>query len=104
MTNYQTPARRWLARIDPVSIGAVIALAALCVALAFAVGCHPTLPPVADCHVGAYACEGGRPVTCSSSLRWEPAGDRSCASVGAVCVVDDGGTAHCAPATDGGAE
>lgn len=70
--------------------------------------CHPNLPPVVGCHVGAYACVDGRPVVCSQSQRLEPAGDRSCASVGAVCVVDDGGPAHCAPAvdasTDGGAE
>jgi len=70
--------------------------------------CRPNLPPIAGCTVGAFACEGGRPVVCSQSSRWEPAGDRTCASVGAVCVVDDGGPAHCAPAvdasTDGGAE
>lgn len=60
--------------------------------------CHPNLPPVSNCHVGAYACVDGRPVVCSSSQRYEPVGDRTCASVGAVCVVDDGGPAHCAPA------
>lgn len=90
-------------------------LIALVLALAFCAAvtlgpaaCRPNLPPVAGCAVGAYACEGGRPVVCSSSSRWEPAGDRTCAGVGAVCVVDDGGPAHCAPAvdasTDGGAE
>lgn len=81
---------------------------ALCLALLACAGCHPNLPPVSGCTTGAYACENGRPVACSQSSRWEPAGDRSCASVGAVCVVDDGGPAHCAPAvdasTDGGAE
>mgnify|MGYP002144835727 CR=1 FL=1 len=30
----------------------------------------------------------GRPEVCSASQRWEPAGERSCASVGAVCVVE----------------
>lgn len=67
-------------------------------ALVACAGCHPNLPPQTTCTTGAYACESGRPVVCSSSSRWEPAGDRSCASVGAVCVVDDGGPAHCAPA------
>ena len=72
-------------------------------------GCHPALPPVAGCVAGVYRCApSGAPEVCSASSRWEPAGDRSCASVGAVCVVDDGGPAHCAPAvdasTDGGAE
>ena len=66
--------------------------------------CRPNLPPVAGCTTGAYACVDGRPVVCSQSSRWEPAGDRTCASVGAVCVVDDGGSAHCAPAVDAGAD
>ena len=62
--------------------------------------CRPNLGPVVNCRVGAYACIDGRPVVCSQSSRYEPAGDRICASVGAVCVVDDGGPAHCAPAVD----
>jgi hypothetical protein len=66
--------------------------------------CRPNLPPVSGCTVGSYACVDGRPVVCSASSRWEPAGDRTCASVGAVCVVDDGGPAHCAPAVDAGAD
>ena len=74
---------------------------ALCLAL---VACHPNLPPVVGCRVGAYACIDGRPVVCSASQRWEPAGDRSCESVGAVCVIDDGGPAHCAPAVDASAD
>lgn len=69
-------------------------------ALVACAGCRPDLPPVAGCVVGAYACVDGRPVVCSQSQRFEPAGDRSCASVSAVCVVDDGGPAHCAPAVD----
>lgn len=89
-------------------IAFVLALA-FCLAVTLGpAACRPNLPPVAGCTTGAYACESGRPVVCSQSSRWEPAGDRSCASVGAVCVVDDGGPAHCAPAvdasTDGGAE
>jgi len=87
--------------------------AVLCLAFCVAVtvgpaACRPNLPPVSGCTVGAFACIDGRPVVCSQSWRYEPAGDRICASVGAVCVVDDGGPAHCAPAvdasTDGGAE
>jgi len=78
--------------------------AVLCLAFCVAVtvgpaACRPNLPPVSGCTVGAFACIDGRPVVCSQSSRWEPAGDRTCASVGAVCVVDDGGPAHCARAT-----
>lgn len=78
-------------------------------ALVACAGCQPRLPPVAGCRVAAYHCtDDGRAEVCSASQRWEPIGDRSCPSVGAVCVVDDGGPAHCAPAvdasTDGGAE
>jgi len=63
-------------------------------------GCHPNLPPVSGCRVAAYHCtDDGRAEVCSASQRWEPIGNRTCASVGAVCVVDDGGPAHCAPAT-----
>lgn len=72
---------------------------AICLAVALASSCRPNLPPVAGCTVGAFACVDGRPVVCSQSWRWEPIGDRTCASVGAVCVVDDGGPAHCARAT-----
>lgn len=64
-------------------------------------GCHPRLPPVSGCTPAAQSCRGDRPVVCSASQRWEPAGDRTCASVGGVCVVT-GDVAHCAPA-DGGA-
>ena len=80
-----------------------------------AVSACPQLPPVAGCRVGAYACRDGAPAVCSSSLRWEPIGDRSCPSVGAVCVAPTDGPAHCAraqsdaaadapDASDGGAE
>ena len=75
---------------------------ALLLVLAVA-ACHPNLPPIAGCVPGAYACHDGRPVMCSPSQRWEPAGDTTCAAAGGVCVVLDGGPAHCAPATDGGA-
>ena len=86
-------------------LGAIIAdvlgfTLALCLAVALASSCRPNLPPVSGCTVGAFACIDGRPVVCSQSSRYEPAGDRICASVGAVCVVDDGGPAHCAPAVD----
>ena len=64
-------------------------------------GCHPRLPPVSGCAPAAQSCRNDRPHICSASQRWEPAGDRTCASVGGVCVVT-GGVAHCAP-VDGGA-
>ena len=82
---------------------ALYAVGLLCVAsgaTSLAVlSCRPNLGPVVNCRVGSYACVNDRPVVCSSSQRHEPAGDRTCASVGAVCVVDDGGPAHCARAT-----
>lgn len=68
-----------------------------CLAVA---SCHPNLPPVSDCRVGVWRCSpDGRPEVCSASSRWEPAGERTCQSVGAVCVVTDGGPAHCATVT-----
>ena len=63
-------------------------------------GCHPRLPPVAGCSPTAQSCRDDRPHICSASTRWEPAGDRTCASVGGVCVVSDG-VAHCALADAG---
>jgi hypothetical protein len=65
-------------------------------------GCHPRLPPVSGCTPAAQSCRDDRPYVCSASQRFEPAGDRTCASVGGVCVVT-GGVAHCALASDGGA-
>ena len=69
-------------------------------------GC-PRLPPVSGCTPRDYRCtDDGRPQVCSSTQRWEPIGDESCAAGGSVCVVDR--TAHCAPisitATDGGTD
>lgn len=63
-------------------------------------GCHPRLPPVSGCTPTAQSCRDDRPYVCSASTRWEPAGDRTCASVGGVCVVT-GGVAHCALADAG---
>lgn len=81
--------------------GAVIVA---CVAGAVLAGC-PRLPPVSGCAPLSYRCtDAGRPEVCSSSQRWQPVGDESCAAAGAVCVVDR--TAHCAPhaiSADGGA-
>ena len=66
-------------------------------------GC-PKLPPVSGCTPMSQRCSpAGAPEVCSSSQRWEPAGDLSCTAAGGVCVVGDGGVAHCAPAQDGGA-
>jgi len=78
----------------------LVGLAALAV-IAGLDGCHPRLPPVSGCTPAAQSCRDDRPQVCSASQRWEPAGDRTCASVGGVCVVT-GGVAHCAP-VDGGA-
>jgi hypothetical protein len=76
------------------------------IALALVVGhagCHPRLPPVSGCTPRTWACRDGRPHVCSATQRWEPAGDLACAAVGGVCVVPDGGPAHCAAPADGGA-
>lgn len=62
--------------------------------------CHPRLPPVSGCEPEEQSCRGDRPHICSASQRWEPAGDRTCASVGGVCVVT-GRVAHCALADAG---
>ena len=90
-------------------LGAAASRALRCLAVAGALalavsqcGC-PALPPVAGCRVGAWECRDGRPSMCSTSQRWEPAGSLACAAVGGVCVVADGGPAHCARAQDGGA-
>ena len=84
---------------------AIVGLAALAMLAVFAlplVACHPRLPPVSGCTPAAQSCRDDRPYVCSASQRLEPAGDRTCASVGGVCVVSDG-VAHCALASDGGA-
>lgn len=82
---------------------ALYAVALLCMAsgaTALALlACHPALPPIAGCVAGVYRCTpAGAPEVCSASSRWEPIGDRSCASVGAVCVAPTDGPAHCARA------
>jgi len=82
----------------------LVPIVAVLLALAVVAGldaCHPRLPPVSGCTPAAQSCRNDRPHICSASQRWEPAGDRTCASVGGVCVVT-GGVAHCALA-DGGA-
>jgi hypothetical protein len=77
-------------------------LAFVLAAFVACVGCHPRLPPVSGCTPRSWSCREGRPHVCSATQRWEPAGDLACAAVGGVCVMPDGGPAHCAPA-DGGA-
>ena len=57
-------------------------------------GC-PRLPPVSGCNPGAQACLADAPHVCSTSQRWERAGDLACAAVGGVCSVLDG-RAYCA--------
>jgi len=82
----------------------LVPLVAALLALAVVAGldaCHPRLPPVSGCTPEEQSWRGDRPHICSASQRWEPAGDRTCASVGGVCVVSSG-VAHCALA-DGGA-
>lgn len=75
------------------SLSGAILVASLAGALL--AGC-PRLPPVSGCTPLSYRCtDAGRPEVCSSSQRWQPIGDESCAAAGAVCVVDR--TAHCAP-------
>ena len=87
-----------------VTSAVAVVLAAVFVACALN-ACRPNLPPVSGCTPGASACERDRPVTCSASQRWTPAGDRDFRSVGGVCVVGDSGIAHCgAPPRDAGAE
>ena len=71
----------------------------LALSLVLALAACPKLPPVSGCTPSAWRCSpDGRPEVCSASQRWEPAGDRSCASVGAVCVAPTDGPAHCARA------
>ena len=86
-------------RLTPAALLVAVLLAVLVAAL---VACHPRLPPVSGCTPAAQSCRDDRPHICSASQRWEPAGDRTCASVGGVCAVT-GGVAHCALASDGGA-
>ncbi len=90
---------------NPQSGRASVAAMAVCLVLSLALtvtGC-PKLPPVSGCAPMSQRCSAsGAPEVCSSSQRWEPAGDLSCTAAGGVCVVD-AGIAHCAPAQDGGA-
>jgi hypothetical protein len=75
------------------------------VAVALLLACRPNLPPVSGCTPGASACVGDSPAVCSASQRWQRAGDTTCAAIGGVCVVGDGGIAHCAaPPRDAGAD
>ena len=55
----------------------------------------PRLPPVSGCNPGAQACLANAPHICSTSQRWQRAGDLACAAVGGVCSVV-GGRAYCA--------
>lgn len=82
-----------------VRVGVLVSLSGAvlvaCLVGAALTGC-PRLPPVTGCTPMAYRCTAdGRPEVCSSTQRWEPVGDESCAAAGAVCVVER--TAHCAP-------
>lgn len=87
----------------------VLYLAALilvaCAIGAVCCGCpSPRLPAVEGCTPRASMCRNDSPHVCSSSGRWHAVGDLTCGGVGAVCVEGaDGGVAHCAAVTDGGA-
>lgn len=86
---------------DRLPVARAVIVLVLATIIATQCGCHPRLPPVSGCTPTAQSCVADRPHVCSASQRLEPAGDRTCASVGGVCVVT-AGVAHCAPA-DGGA-
>lgn len=67
--------------------------------------CRANLPAPSGCAPLTNGCVGGHPSVCSQRGAWEPAGNINCASVGGVCVVSDGGIAHCAaPPRDAGAD
>ena len=97
--------------------GLLTCLVAAILAGALCVGCPvvrevamraaPGVPDPVDCRPGVQRCDGLAPVVCSATGREWPAlprsasGEpRSCAP--GVCVVSDGGVAHCALAADGG--
>lgn len=64
---------------------------------------HPTpLPPVTGCTPGTTMCVGDAKMVCSSSRRWEPAGDEPCSVQGRVCAETDAG-ARCVHPHDAGA-
>lgn len=67
----------------------------------------PGVPDPVDCRPGVQRCDGLAPVVCSASGREWPSLPRSASGeprtcAPGVCVVSDGGVAHCALAADGG--
>ena len=78
-------------------------LAFAIVALAWAFGCKPNLPPAEDCRVGTQICRNEQGYQCAGTpTRYFPLGDYPCTYTGAVCAMVDGG-AHCVT-PDGGAD
>ena len=63
--------------------------------LALLLSACPRLPPVSGCNPGAQACLANAPHICSTSQRWQRAGDLACSAVGGVCIVTSG-RAYCA--------
>jgi hypothetical protein len=84
---------------------ALLGLVLLISLAGFALRCihAPVLPPVVGCTPGASVCDHDAKMVCSSTGRWEPAGDESCAAQGRVCAMTDGG-ARCVRLTDGGTD
>lgn len=99
------PAEGGYARLGAVAM--ILATALVVAGLGAVLSGCPRLPPVSGCTPRDYRCtDDGRPQVCSSTQRWQPIGDESCAAAGSVCVVDR--TAHCAPHSitlaDGGSD
>ena len=67
--------------------------------LALLLSACPRLPPVSGCNPGAQSCIGGAPHICSTSQRWQRAGDLACSAVGGMCAVTNG-RAYCAGTHD----
>jgi len=67
--------------------------------LALLLSACPRLPPVSGCNPGAQACLADAPHICSTSQRWQRAGDLACSAVGGVCAVLEG-RAYCAGTHD----
>lgn len=71
---------------------------ALCFAAAAVLQACPRYPREACGTPRAFACTAaGEPQVCSPSGQWTVIGDQPCSAQGAQCLIDDAGTAVCAP-------
>ena len=71
---------------------------ALCFAAAAVLQACPRYPREACGTPRAFACtDAGEPQVCSPSGQWTVIGDQPCSAQGAQCLIDDAGTAVCAP-------